>query len=275
MSRKRTIEEINEILKSKNIIILERVENCKGNFKCLYCHYTWIAEANNLNELGCNDCRTSGRTSLRQLQYKYNTSTIRLINRIENESYRKPRGMFYCFECGTTWTKRFVGIKPTGIECNICKKIGKSQTIIVGGEKSHYYDFDIIVNGVLKPEKEYIKRRAKQCAAVKYKGSKCEDCGLDLITNYWCAHFHHLDPKQKDFTIGELYQKRWHHLKEEVQKCALLCSNCHNKRHCDIERQEECRDVIKSLADDILDFDNNPEEQIKVKEEYTIERKLW
>jgi hypothetical protein len=275
MSKKRTLEEINDILKPKNIIILERLENCKGRFKCLYCDHIWSTEANHLQDIGCNDCRTSGRTSLRKLQYQYNTSTIRLIDRVVNNGRNsKSRGIFYCFDCGSTWTKRLEAIKPSGITCNICKKIGLSQTIIVGGEEANYYDVNIIVNGVLKPQKEYIKRRAKQCAAVKYKGGKCEDCGLDLVTNYWCAHFHHIDPAQKDFTIGELYQKRWHHLKEEVKKCVLLCSNCHNKRHCDIERQDQCREVIKSLADDILDFDSNPEDHIKVKEAYTIERNL-
>jgi hypothetical protein len=42
--------------------------------------------------------------------------------------------------------------------------------------------------------------------------------------------FHHLDPTKKDFTIGG---KSWSYerLKQEVDKCILVCANCHIEIH--------------------------------------------
>jgi hypothetical protein len=42
--------------------------------------------------------------------------------------------------------------------------------------------------------------------------------------------FHHLDPNEKDFSIGG---KSWslERLKKEVDKCILICANCHRELH--------------------------------------------
>jgi len=44
--------------------------------------------------------------------------------------------------------------------------------------------------------------------------------------------FHHIDPKQKDFTItNEIANKPFKELENEVKKCILLCANCHRVVH--------------------------------------------
>ena len=43
--------------------------------------------------------------------------------------------------------------------------------------------------------------------------------------------FHHKDPKTKDFEIGDSCRFSLEKLKEEVDKCQLLCSNCHQGLH--------------------------------------------
>ena len=65
--------------------------------------------------------------------------------------------------------------------------------------------------------------------AVKYKGGKCQICGYDKCEN--ALVFHHLDPKQKDFAIGQKYNLGWSQLKKELDKCILLCANCHAEEH--------------------------------------------
>ena len=44
--------------------------------------------------------------------------------------------------------------------------------------------------------------------------------------------FHHVDPVQKDFAISDsnIY-KDINKLKEEVDKCMLVCANCHRELH--------------------------------------------
>ena len=64
---------------------------------------------------------------------------------------------------------------------------------------------------------------------VEYKGGKCEICGYNRATQV--LQFHHLDPSKKEFTIGGNHSLSLEKLKKEVDKCILLCSNCHGELH--------------------------------------------
>ncbi len=67
-----------------------------------------------------------------------------------------------------------------------------------------------------------------------YAGGKCVDCNVIAnVSNYSIFEFHHLDPQQKDFAIGEsrLFKKNQEDIFLEIDKCALLCANCHRLRH--------------------------------------------
>ena len=71
-------------------------------------------------------------------------------------------------------------------------------------------------------------RKRKKKALVEYKGGKCQCCGY-----YRCIEaleFHHLDPNIKSFTISGK-SKSFNSLKNEVDKCILVCSNCHKEIH--------------------------------------------
>ena len=66
--------------------------------------------------------------------------------------------------------------------------------------------------------------------AVEYKGGRCQVCGYDRCIE--ALEFHHLDPTQKDFGISHKgYTRSWEKVKEEVDKCILLCANCHREFH--------------------------------------------
>jgi hypothetical protein len=66
----------------------------------------------------------------------------------------------------------------------------------------------------------------KKC--LEYKGEKCIECGYD--TYYGALEFHHLDPKQKDFTISHLRSYAFDDIvKQELDKCVLLCNRCHRE----------------------------------------------
>ena len=75
------------------------------------------------------------------------------------------------------------------------------------------------------------KRRDKtKSILVEYKGSKCEICGYDKCIS--AMEFHHLDPNTKDFGIGEKgYTRSIEKNKNEVDKCILVCANCHREIH--------------------------------------------
>jgi 5-methylcytosine-specific restriction endonuclease McrA len=66
--------------------------------------------------------------------------------------------------------------------------------------------------------------------ALEYKGNKCQVCGYKKYSG--ALDFHHLDPKQKDFGIGyKGYTRSWKKVQEELDKCILVCSNCHQEIH--------------------------------------------
>jgi hypothetical protein len=66
--------------------------------------------------------------------------------------------------------------------------------------------------------------------SVEYKGGKCEVCGYDKCKD--ALDFHHRDPSQKEFGIGvKGYTRAWAKVKEELDKCMLVCANCHRELH--------------------------------------------
>lgn len=48
-----------------------------------------------------------------------------------------------------------------------------------------------------------------------------------------CLEFHHPDPSQKDFSVGDAAKMGlgWDTILLEIQKCLVLCANCHRKEH--------------------------------------------
>ena len=75
------------------------------------------------------------------------------------------------------------------------------------------------------------RRRDKvKILAVEYKGGKCEICSYDECIA--CLSFHHKDPNEKDFGISHKgYTRSWEKVKMELDKCTMLCMNCHTKLH--------------------------------------------
>lgn len=78
------------------------------------------------------------------------------------------------------------------------------------------------------------KRRDKiKELAIQYKGGKCCICGYNKYQG--ALEFHHLDPTKKDFAIGSKgYTRSWSLVKEELDKCILVCANCHREIHAGI-----------------------------------------
>lgn len=66
--------------------------------------------------------------------------------------------------------------------------------------------------------------------SIEYKRNKCCICGYNKCKS--ALEFHHLDPKQKDFGISAKgYTRSWEKIKEELDKCIMVCANCHREIH--------------------------------------------
>lgn len=73
------------------------------------------------------------------------------------------------------------------------------------------------------------RRRENKSKLIEYKGGKCEKCGYNKCDA--ALEFHHLDPNKKDFGIASFKSLSLEKLKKEVDKCVLVCSNCHKEIH--------------------------------------------
>jgi hypothetical protein len=43
--------------------------------------------------------------------------------------------------------------------------------------------------------------------------------------------FHHSDPLDKNAEMKVLVNNKWSDIEAELEKCVLLCSNCHREEH--------------------------------------------
>ena len=102
----------------------------------------------------------------------------------------------------------------------------------------------ILNRRVKEPNRKFIKKKTNEAVfsrklkdnKIKYVNNfkrthKCEICGENSSC---CLEFHHVHRENKLFTISSaicninINMKK---LKLEIQKCVILCSNCHKKLH--------------------------------------------
>lgn len=77
------------------------------------------------------------------------------------------------------------------------------------------------------------KRKQRWEYFIALKGNKCKIC--EQSYHFSCYEFHHRNPLEKKFEIGfRMLKYKMTILKEEVDKCDLLCANCHRKYHYDL-----------------------------------------
>lgn len=146
-----------------------------------------------------------------------------------------------------------------GSVSNICKEFGLAKKIIeltpekIAEVQKMYNDIgnikevaklsgisykrlrNVIVGKKITPKANYdhvkeYRKRVKQ-ELVDYKGGKCQVCGYNRCNE--ALEFHHLNPKEKDFSLSSQH-KSIELLKKEADKCVLLCCRCHREVHSEI-----------------------------------------
>ncbi len=96
--------------------------------------------------------------------------------------------------------------------------------------------------------KEYlinaVKKRRKKLKemAVKYLGGKCMICGYSRCIN--ALEFHHLEKKKFGLSSRGI-TRSWQRIKSELDKCILLCANCHREVHAGVLQLSPARVIEK------------------------------
>lgn len=78
-----------------------------------------------------------------------------------------------------------------------------------------------------KASKQRFKERIKEIKM----SSGCTRCGYNRCAR--ALHFHHTDPTIKDFSLNRAFSggKSYQSILDEVEKCVVLCANCHSELH--------------------------------------------
>lgn len=159
---------------------------------------------------------------------------------------RKPHGTIIqniCVICNKTFNTYKCNGKTCSKECDIKRRFNNRNETIINGEKkcntckqfkpiSDFYKWKGYdgyrpyckkCDGKLVLE---IQNRRKK-RFIEYKGGQCIKCGYNKYAG--ALEFHHRDPNIKEFGISRNMSLKF--MKTELDKCDLLCSNCHREIH--------------------------------------------
>ena len=131
-----------------------------------------------------------------------------------------------CTKCGKSF-KNFVVVdgKERNLQrrkfCLECSPFGLHNTRDLNKEKPIR----------LSKKVSYVreKRHRMKDRAVEYGGGKCIICGYDRCKR--ALEFHHLNPNTKlmNLSATRISSSAWEKTKAEIDKCILVCSNCHKE----------------------------------------------
>lgn len=201
--------------------------------KCLQCKKEFIKKhlSNKFCSLSCsttfNNKRRKKQGNARRCRHCNKIIKNRmLIDGVVKEFYNRK----YCIKCspigqnGSITAKKYAK-KRTHKKCSKCNKI-----LAVSEFYSKHY-------------KKYLHSLCKKCynrmvkcrynrykeLAIKYKGGKCIKCGYNKYIA--SLEFHHKNKNTKEFKISRLSHGSFEKMTKELDKCILLCANCHRELH--------------------------------------------
>jgi len=146
-----------------------------------------------------NKSLTTVRYWVKKYKISHNYRSFKQIGKIEYDEYR------YCPKCEKNClTTNFYKRRDKKNSSTYCIKCTNSHTL------------------------ERVQNLKMQM--VEYKGGCCQICGYDKYQG--ALEFHHLDPSKKDFNLSKLKVRKFGELvKNELDKCVMICSNCHREVH--------------------------------------------
>ncbi len=132
-----------------------------------------------------------------------------------NKLFKKRERQGSCKECG-------VVVHSSRTYCEKCFKEGKWRIGLTRNKTTS--------KPITKTRSESVIswRQRTKLKAIEYKGGGCIKCDYNKCV--YALQFHHFNPAEKDFSISGV-TKSWDIIKRELDKCVLLCSNCHFEQH--------------------------------------------
>jgi predicted DNA-binding protein YlxM (UPF0122 family) len=171
---------------------------------------------------------------------------LRLLGKSYNEiskqlSISKPTVSYHCISAGLNEPidgRKILNEKEI-IELNeyykkhtileTAEKFNVSRTTVIANTENKR----IVLNEIERRKRNYerVKSRRQKLKemSVEYLGGKCMKCGYNKCIA--ALDFHHRDPNEKEFSVSKYQNLSWLKIMIELDKCDLLCSNCHRELH--------------------------------------------
>lgn len=154
------------------------------------------------------------------------SNVIHIVGAERPSSARKRK--FCSRSCAASYNNSVAIKRPRRRTCLVCNEA------ILSGRKYCSEKCRTVHNSFrpptrFNPVKAVIEWRQRlKLRAIQYKGGGCQVCGYNRCVR--ALTFHHLLPAQKDFNVSGS-TRAWRVVKAELDKCILLCSNCHAEAH--------------------------------------------
>ena len=152
---------------------------------------------------------------------------MKLICKWCNQEFEASRrDTKYCSRSCQAKASRARKANNIDIRETVCGKCGKSF-IVKDNAFNRRYCYDCVPS---TPKSGAQNRQIIKQWALEYKGSKCEKCGYNKCSE--ALEFHHKNPEEKDFNLSDRNLiLDWQEIKKELDKCILVCANCHREIH--------------------------------------------
>jgi hypothetical protein len=131
-----------------------------------------------------------------------------------------------CLEC-VPFESRFLIVNRIGdrlnkeVTCKLCGRIFTYNRIHKGHHKTQCNSCS-----------SNTKKKLMKQKIIDYLGGKCVNCGYNKCNQ--ALDIHHKNPNEKNYDVASNYHKTWENLVKEIDKCILLCFNCHRELHANL-----------------------------------------
>jgi hypothetical protein len=145
---------------------------------------------------------------------------------IINGKQRKLNNRKYCFDCSSfgKYNSKTI-LKELEGNSLICMDCGK--TYFLNRSFGHR-------RNKCGSCRTYEQRQKRKKMSVDYLEGKCVKCGYNKCLA--ALSFHHRDENEKEFGLSGNLALSWIKVKKELDKCKLLCANCHAELHDEIDK---------------------------------------
>lgn len=132
--------------------------------------------------------------------------------------------------CNVAYSTMNKYFKDNSLKTNYMKKVESPTCTKHDIEYSKRKNSNVRVCWKCNAEGVSNHRKNLKIKAVEYLGGMCELCGYNK--SMAALDFHHKDPAEKDFEISNKgITVSWEKIQLELDKCMLVCSNCHREIH--------------------------------------------